>query len=275
MIKRILLFLILMCFTVNASFVFDSVTDWISVADNDNLTLPDHTITGGWTIAGWIKSTDNSGSYYQYFLSVHYNLDPQVRLWINEDSQGDPDEIKFYVSDSTPDDAGVAASTSAPISDTSWHHVILEHDGSNITLYVDATSVTSDTATLVNVVNCSTPWFFGQRSNEATANTDRNFVGKMAEWAMWERALTSTERNQLAGQGGETKTKPSGISTPTWYIAMDNDFTAGSYSSEIGSLTGTENGDVTFDSADHPFTIDAGGGSLDLIIVMHVLNLMR
>jgi len=242
--------------TATASWVFDTEGERVSVGDNAVLTIPDHSASGGWAIGGWFKVTNNTGTAYQYMLDWNYGANPAVYFYVSEDSQADPDEGKSAVRDAGADEK-LLTSTTAPIVNNTWIHILMVADGTNITLYIDGSSAATSSSTLVDAIDAATSMYFGDR-NDTPAS--RNFVGKMAEWAKWDTELTATEIDQLSGTNGQSLTAPNAIATaPAWYFAMDNDFSGNNYTSETGSLTGVRSGaGVAFDINDHPWSITSG-----------------
>ena len=45
--------------------LFDESTDYYTIADHADLTLP----ASDWCVGAWIRYSDNSGTIFQYFLS--------------------------------------------------------------------------------------------------------------------------------------------------------------------------------------------------------------
>ena len=69
---------------------FDETNDLVTVTDHTALTLPD----ADWTIAGWLKLTDNVGSAYQYVMHWGtFGSSPTMRLFFTEASAGNANKL--------------------------------------------------------------------------------------------------------------------------------------------------------------------------------------
>ncbi len=213
--------------------------------DHNNLTLADNTAfnfpDGDWTLAGWLKLDDNTGTAYQYFFSWgSFQATPSFNLAIGETSGGDgPDDLLF---DSRDDDGDLmdVNSTSNPFSsNTSWTHVIMQRSGTTITGYIDNSSVLSSTDATFDAINVAGDLHFGNRSDNATA---RRYGGDMAEWAKWDKALDANERQALV-DGASPLTMPQSL---TWYVPMVRNEV------ELLNNPSTTSADLTV--ASHPIT---------------------
>lgn len=218
---------------------FDEVNDYVTLADNAALTFPD----GDWTVAGWIEPDDNVGSFFQYFLSWGVaSVTPSFNLFIYEASEGTfPNDMAHWLVDD--DGTNHFAQNTATLnndvfaSPSGWYHILMRRTATNFEVYINNTLSINTTPTSFNAINRSDALYFGGRSD---LNADRFFGGNMAEWAKWDRALTTQEISDLANG-----LIPSEVLSPVWWVRM----LSGDYSEEISSITVTNNGTV---GATHP-----------------------
>ncbi|MBK7565237.1 MAG: hypothetical protein IPI21_13700 [Propionivibrio sp.] len=166
------------------SWLFDEVDDYVTLADDAALTFPD----GDWTVAGWIRLTDNTGSAFQYFLSWGaFNTSDSWHWYIGEASHGViPNKLNFYanttaggsLNDGVDHVSGVNVGSS-----TSWQHVVVRHTQSTKTLqyFIDGVADTSwSYSGATGPINNSGALVFGKRD---VSPTDRYYGGRLAEFA--------------------------------------------------------------------------------------------
>lgn len=212
---------------------FNEIDQEVQITDNAALTLPD----ADWTLGGWLKLDDNTGSNFQYFLSWGaLNANPSCNWLVNESGAGDANKMQALVEDSGGQQFAVI-STGTPGTSTAWQHVALVRLGSTLTQYINGAADGTDTDATVDAVDVTTNLYFGTRSVDPT---NRWFGGAMAEWAKWDRALSVGELLGLAA--GWT---PDHFPTPVWQIRMFG----GQYAEMRVPLTVTNNGST---AADHP-----------------------
>jgi hypothetical protein len=109
--------------------------------DSDSLTAPDSadwdfmaSTSGGYTIDFWIKE-NAVDTINQNFMCQ----DSSLGWFIKKAAK---DEVRVFGKDTD-----VNVTSSATISDGNWHHLAFVRNGSTVTMYVDGTSVGSDTIT--------------------------------------------------------------------------------------------------------------------------------
>jgi hypothetical protein len=76
-----------------------------------------------------------------------------------------------------------------------WHHVLVQRDGTGFTMYLDSVLIGTATSSFA-FRDHAVPLHVGQRSGFDT--TDQTFRGKIDDVAIWDRALTAEERQQMA-----------------------------------------------------------------------------
>ncbi len=208
----------------------------VTIGDNAALTLPD----GDWTMGGWIKLDDNTGNRYQYFLSWSgFSSDPSFQWFFHEALQADANKLSVRVRDADGDfyGTGNVMSTGTPGTSTAWQHLAAVRSGSTLTQYINGSADGSETDVSVNSCDATTAMYLGMRSDN---DPNRRLGGAMAEWAKWDRALSTDELAALAA--GWT---PDQFPTPVWQLRMWGD----EYSEMRVPLTVTNNGST---AADHP-----------------------
>ena len=236
----IILILSFACNTSYGAWSFDETNDDVQITDNALLTFPD----GDWTLAGWIKLDDNTGSNYQYFFSWGaWAAQPSFNWYFNEASEGTvPNVLTFLVRDSGGDPgSGVNNSAGTHGTRTDWMHLILQRSGTTVTQYIDNSADGTFTDAAFDGVDIAGNVFFGSRSD---SNVDRFLGGDMMEWAKWDRALDASERAALAGGFAPTFFPDSLV----WYCPMFG----GSYTDNKAGLTVSNTGST---AGDHNRTI--------------------
>ena len=163
-----------------------------------------------------------------------YSATPSINLFFNETSSAtNADRLTLNVEDGDTTEVTIHSSTT-PGTSTAWQHVAVIHDGTNITMYVDGSSVGSASASALGDVNVSGNWAFGSRVDTPT---DRYLGGSLAEWAKWDRALNATELANLAA-GNSPLLNSLGYA---WHVPM---WLGHPYEELIASLTVTNNGTI-------------------------------
>ncbi len=215
---------------------FDEVNDEVQITDDAVLTLPD----GDWSVGGWIKLTDNTGTQSQYFMSWGaFSAAPSFNWLVYEASHATfANRLELLTEDS-----GAAAMDVVPAStdvgtSTAWQHLIAVRTGvATITVYRNGASFGSAFNSGYDAVDVSGNLYLGTRSSSPT---DRWFGGDMAEWAKWDRALSADEITALAA--GYV---PDFFPTPVWHCRMFG----GVYQERMVPLTVSNTGST---AADHP-----------------------
>lgn len=239
------------------SWFFDS-TDVVEVTDAAVLNFPN----GSWSLAGWFKMTSNTGSSYRKVYEhtnwgasgAHYGL------WFYETSEGTyGDDIRLVMDDDDADSAVGETTGIDVLNDTAWHHFVHLRSVDTHSLYIDGVAV-GTSPTVISSIDAISP--AGNAVFGADIDGGNEFLGNLAEWAFWTRALTENEIDKLSGTNSETATSPSGISQTNiqWHWDM---FDALDTTSQVGSLTASHTG-TTVDSGTHP--ISYGGGPTSQII---------
>lgn len=208
------------------AWLFDEVNDDVRVADNAALSFPD----GDWSLGGFLYTPDNTGSAFQYFYSHDsFQTDPSINIFIHEASAVNGGAIHVIIDN---DDVNIVSADSA-IKIAEWQHLLFVRSGTTVTMYQNNVSLGTDSLSVES--NPAGSLFLGSRND---SNSDRFFGGRLAEWAKWNRALTTGERGALtAGYS------PEFFRDYIWYLSMIREYR------ESRGLAVTNNGSV---QGDHP-----------------------
>lgn len=247
--KRTILIILLLCSFARASWVFDSDrNDYVSVADNVNLSLPET----DWSIAFWYKIQDDTQAYPQYLLSWGtYAADPSINVRLHED--GDTYDGQLQIIWKAYNTKNIYTTGTYNTFNT-WYHVTIVFDGDldDCFVYINGSLDGSETSLSVSSVDVADTWNFGAYNDEAS-----NMYGSLAEAAMWTRELSAEEIDRLSGTGdyAGAAQSPSDFATSlVWHWDM---YDALDTTSQSGSLTATHTG-TAVNSADHPVTYSSG-----------------
>jgi len=162
---------------------FNGIDGYVTVPDSASLD-----ITGNITVEGWIKMTsfsqqatvagkwkDISGTNQRgYMLAVH--------------TDGTP---RFYVS---TDGINYPAAVGPALSLGSWYHLAGTWDGTNIKVYVDATTVS--TGQTVSIFSNDQPLLIG--ANDGFGGSSRKFTnGIVDEVRVWSSVLAASQLDDM------------------------------------------------------------------------------
>ncbi|GEM_PF-2185753 len=175
------------------------------------VTLPD----GDWAMGGLIKFSTRVGTLRRYIIKGGSGYTSSFFVRIGDDGGPDADDVNIAFLD---DDGTVinASSTGNPFaSNTSWTHLLLQRSGTTITVYVNGSSVASVSNASFDAL-APNDWI--QFGNEQYFSN--GFRGDLAEWAKWDRTLSSAEIAGLV-QGYAPSCYPNSL---MWYVPMIRDY---------------------------------------------------
>jgi concanavalin A-like lectin/glucanase superfamily protein len=214
--RKFLLILFLFCCSglsvgnAYAAFTFTNSSNIVTLADNAALTIPN----ADWTIAGFFRSSSTtspiSGGQRVFTWESSTGENFLGTLKASGGSGTSLNTIQIY--SSYPSSTFDFLIQPAYTSDTNWHSYIAVRSSGTVTLYLDGTSIGTDT--LAFGWDEATTWKFGNRGDGA-----RPFVGDLAEWAKWDRALNAAEIAGLAA-----RFSPNCFPGFTWFTPMIADY---------------------------------------------------
>lgn len=213
---------------VGQGFKFDGADDQITIPDNANQ-------NGGTalTIEGWINPTTlpHGGTIVQKRTSG--NIGGYVFEPTQPSGSGAPDGLQFVIMI-----GGVYSSLNPAnvVSTNLWQHVAATYDGAFMRIYVNGVEVANKPQTGA-IDNVAAPVVIGRNAFNGTG-----FVGGIDEVSLYQRALSATEVQSVAGAGlaGKYKvqsTVPADIAA--WYPGdgNTNDLQAGNTATLLGGAT--------------------------------------
>ena len=184
-----LLLLFLLNCPARAAFLFDG-SDYISVVDNTNLTLPD----ADWTICQRIKFTSRTGTTVRDIFHWETGT-PFARIRIGDASAGfaiNEAQVDFHDNDGTQ----ILFTTSGTFwaSNTSWADLCVIRSGGaagTITLYANGVSKGSASNGSFDAVDVGAAFIIG--NNGPSIGNTATFLGSMTDFGKWDRALSAGE----------------------------------------------------------------------------------
>jgi hypothetical protein len=193
-------------------YFFDEVTDYLTVTDSAVLDLPN----SDWSIAGWVKLTDNDGAGFQYFYS-HGTVDNAntLNFFVDEGN----DNLLVSIRDAGGDAwAGAAVAgrlTAAGFgASTDWQHIILRRLTNTCSLFVNNVLAEEENDNTVGAIQPASNLILGGRLD---LNSERFLGGYMAEWAKWDSALLAADRAALVAGYSPQLVKPQSL---VWHLPL-------------------------------------------------------
>jgi|GEM_PF-1514250 len=184
------------------------------------------------TISGWIKTTQTGSGV---IFAGDNNTTPMNRKFQYRVNSGYFNCILFFVDSSTTR----SLTSTAIVNDGQWHQAACTYDGSHMKVYVDG--VLSNSASETRSLNSATPALSIGAYNVANSF---QYAGSADELAIWSRALTANEVQQLYRRGANrmkfqvrTCTTADCSDDPTGAYWKGPDGTDASYFSELDNVT--------------------------------------
>lgn len=153
------------------------------------------------TFSCWVNADTLAQGHVVYLLTLNNAADTAFTagFLLTNAGAGQYNQLYFF-HDGTTDVERVGADLSfTPAS--AWHHCLMTWDGSttaaNIHIYFNGTEISYATTTNgASLIDATGRWSLGGRSQDDT----RNFDGKMADCAAWNRILSAGEIATLAAK---------------------------------------------------------------------------
>lgn len=242
----------------------EAATSNIVVTDNAALDLPD----SAWTICFWEKTSDNTGSLYQYFISHGtVNTGNSLNIYFAEASEGTFPNCIYVnirgISNVAIFNSQNSRSGTITFNGTPRLWVIMRTASDTFLCYyctpggtvTSAIENLSPSGTQLEAVTPSGSLYLGSRYDAAA---DRAFGGELGHFWQGDFALSNTEIESLAAG----KSIYSLGYTPNFYLTLGGNSSAPS-DRELGLTTsrnGTLSNGMTFpvEFPQTPYTIDGG-----------------
>lgn len=232
-----------------------STADYVVLSDNAALTLP----SGDWTIAGWLNSNSLSGTESQQIIAWGtYDTNNSIAWWYQETSHAtQANKISFNIKDGSGNGTGDIHSSSTQITSAgTWYHVLLERSNTSFNCYVNGASASTTSVGSVGAINSSLDLYLGSDNPNLS---QFSMEGPFAEFAKWDRALSSSEKASLV-KGFSPMFFSNSI---TWYVPMIRAYV------EIKVPLVVTNGGTSVSShlptVVYPYSHGAGYGLLNII----------
>jgi hypothetical protein len=201
-------------FVGTGSTSFDGSNDYISVASDSTLN-----INSNLTVSAWINPNDWDVNDASYSVVVDKDTDESGSsnfMFKSNSAGGSTGQLEFSVYELS---TNTYVRSSGNISNGSWQHIVGTYDGSSLKVYIngilDGTATATGTPSTGNYL-----LYIGRRSN----NASRIFDGSIKNVAIWNRALTATEiQNVMYKTYAEVSGRLSNGLVSWW--ALDVDYT--------------------------------------------------
>lgn len=210
-IGLLLIFFLPLAINSFGAWSYNGTSAYVDMSDNAVLDLPD----GDWTLAGWFKPNSTAGTTEPPVISVSVSDSIYFAGSYYEASFADAkaNDIDFYAQDAQADSVW-PLSTSNPLS-TNWTSYIAIRSGNTVTLYINGTSAGSATNAIFDAVTIAGVVRWG-----GTFDLLGFFGGLTAEWAKWDRALSTSEIAALKN-GTSPRFFLNGLK---WHVPMIRDY---------------------------------------------------
>jgi hypothetical protein len=247
-----------------ASFVHTS-SQYLHITDATQTGLD---ITGSITISGWVKPTRNgvveilwskSGASGQYSYGVYRNTGNQIVFQLSANGT-----------------STASATSSGTILQNNMYHVACVYDGVDMRIYINGTLASTPVSYTAGIFNSNSDLVIG-----ANGTKDNYFwSGAQDDFAIWSRALSSTEVTQLYNLGDDfpfenpvledTGTGVDSVSVVRLVSVSDTGSGADSPSLSYKEVTVTDTGtgvDVATGGAGDPHPITDSGSGTDAVSI--------
>ena len=172
-------------------------------AAGDAIAVPSLSVVnvGSLTVTGWVNRVGTAPAGNRYSIihgAISGGNDEVIRIQINDRNQ-----LRVE------NDFGALIICNSAIPENTWTHVGYTLDGLTARAYLNGSECGTATGTAIPVGSPAAQNFIGARSNPS----EHNFSGRVDEIAIWNRALSASEINQIRQSGvtlGGGGTGPSG-----------------------------------------------------------------
>ncbi|MGW0822584.1 exo-alpha-sialidase [Streptomyces sp. NPDC002845] len=168
---------------------FDGVDDAVRLPYRPELPLG----TKDFTVSLWFRHTATTGEQPLLWMGGVGNSQPQV--WLRAEPASDRVQGLITVRDGAASPQTTSVRTTGAYNDGQWHHLALRRGGGKLTLFIDATPIT--TADLPGSVSRNSPFgvHIGQKPDSRA-----HFTGAIDDVRVYGRALDVTEFGTVLSQ---------------------------------------------------------------------------
>jgi len=184
----------------------------ILLADNAALTFPD----GDWAIGGYVKFSSRTGSTARNLFLWGSGYSNKFEVRVGDASHASfPDDINLTFLDGDGTTISFSTGSNEFGSNTSWTHILIERTGTTIAVYKNGEITGSGGNANLDALDAGASFRLGNNAYDTG-----DFLGDMAEWAKWDRALSAAEKAGLAA-GYAPSCYPNSL---MWYVPMIRDY---------------------------------------------------
>jgi hypothetical protein len=181
-----------------AAFTFDGTDDYTETNETAGLYLQD----GDWTIAVKVQVPNNAGTANKFIyntLSSDFPSSGFIDHYIVQDSHATTDtrgDVWVDYGDDGNDVSGDFGSSGTPpfTGNTAWTQIFLQRSGNTVTQYIGSTTGNGSFTNASFDGVTPTGIYFGARFD---LESTRFFSGNIAEFAIWNRALSAAEMDGI------------------------------------------------------------------------------
>jgi len=203
--------------------------------------------SNNFSVSCWFNSADIAQNDQSLFWFQHYQSPVRFGASVSSSSYGGDNDIRFYCL--IGGSGNQAFTNSNIISGNTWYHaVFVKSSVSGMTIYINGSSVATNTSATGNVNNNITSGGANSIGVYQTSSSSGYFDGRIDQFRMFNKALSSSEISKLYGNGaGEIACKYTATTTDVnypvtnlAYYKLDNN------SKDSGKSRGKFNQGVTF-----------------------------
>jgi hypothetical protein len=187
-----------------------------------------------WSISCWINPTTNSADDCFTGIQVQSGSSQRRNLYLFNNNG--TLQVRVY------DGTGNSYNTSQSLSTSTWYHVVMTYDGTNIRVYANNSLVLTQARTF-SAQGDSQSGGLGILAERQNGSSGNYFSGLVDELGVWSKVLNTTEIGQLYNSGNALS--PVELTTRiNAYWKLDE--SSGNASDSVGSVTLTNNNTVAY-----------------------------
>jgi uncharacterized protein (TIGR02145 family) len=181
----------------SSAYSFDGVNDWINLPSGTSTSL---NVIGNYTLSLWMKTNQTT---YGSQVTFADNLLSTGGFLFNHRTPNNPNNLSFCT-------GSVWNSTNCNLNNDSWIHFIIVANGNTLNIYRNGVLCFTNNSN----VAC-TSWNGARMFGVASQGNVGFYAGKLDDIAIYNRALTASEIQQLYNLGNVTYSWSTGATTPS------------------------------------------------------------